>query len=227
MGNAIFENRREAGQKLAASLIKRGYGSMSGLVLGIPRGGVVVAEEVAEGLSAPLDVIIARKLRAPNQPELAIGAVISGDQLTVLNESLVRMTGATKDYLDREIAFQQTEIERRMKFYRGEKPAMEVAGKTVIVVDDGIATGYTFRAALEGLRRRNPRKLIAAAPVGAHDSTEMLYSFADEVVCLQTPVNFYAVGAWYRNFEQTTDEEVVAILQRNWSRSAAKEVAGT
>jgi putative phosphoribosyl transferase len=120
--------------------------------------------------------------------------------------------------LDREIAYQKEEIERRLRFYRGEHPAPEVSGKTVIVVDDGIATGYTFRAALESLRQRNPDRLVAAAPVAALDSAEMLKAFADEVVCLQTPVSFFAVGAWYQNFDQVSDEEAAAILHRNWSR---------
>jgi len=219
MGNIIFEDRREAGKKLSSVLIKRGYKNEDGLVvLGIPRGGVVVADEIAEGLSAPLDVIIARKLRAPLQPELGIGAVISGDHLTIVNEEVARAVGATKNYLDREIAYQREEIERRLRFYRGNRPATEVSGKTVIVADDGIATGYTFRAALEGLRRLNPKKLIAAAPVAALDSSEMLNAFADEVVCLSTPAYFVAVGAWYRNFDQTNDEEVATILRRNWGR---------
>ena len=219
MGNIIFEDRREAGKKLSNVLIKRGYKNEDGLVvLGIPRGGVVVADEIAEGLSAPLDVIIARKLRAPLQPELGIGAVISGDHLTIVNEEVARAVGATKNYLDREIAYQREEIERRLRFYRGSRPATEVSGKTVIVVDDGIATGYTFRAALEGLRRLNPERLIAAAPVAALDSSEMLNAFADEVVCLSTPAYFVAVGAWYRNFDQTSDEEVATILRRNWGR---------
>ena len=219
MGNIIFEDRREAGKKLSGVLIKRGYKNEDGLVvLGIPRGGVVVADKIAEGLSAPLDVIIARKLRAPLQPELGIGAVISGDHLTIVNEEVARAVGATKNYLDREIAYQREEIERRLRFYRGSRPATEVSGKTVIVVDDGIATGYTFRAALEGLRRLNPERLIAAAPVAALDSSEMLNAFADEVVCLSTPAYFVAVGAWYRNFDQTNDEEVATILRRNWGR---------
>ena len=219
MGNVIFEDRREAGRKLSSVLIKRGYKNEDGLVvLGIPRGGVVVADKIAEGLSAPLDVIIARKLRAPLQPELGIGAVISGDHLTIVNEEVARAVGATKNYLDREIAYQREEIERRLRFYRGSRPATEVSGKTVIVVDDGIATGYTFRAALEGLRRLNPERLIAAAPVAALDSSEMLNAFADEVVCLSTPAYFVAVGAWYRNFDQTSDEEVATILRRNWGR---------
>ena len=212
----IFKNRREAGRQLATALIKRGYLSKNTLVLGIPRGGLVVADEVAKALSTALDVIIARKLRAPYQPELGIGAVVDGNHI-VLNEAVVRSVGASQDYLNREIAYQKGESERRLRFYRGGHPAPEVTGKTVIVVDDGIATGYTFRASLESLRQRHPDRLVAAAPVAARDSAEMLKAFADEVVCLYTPVAFYAVGTWYGNFDQTSDEEAAAILRRNWS----------
>jgi len=217
MERVIFKNRREAGRKLATALIKRGYRSRQNtLVLAIPRGGLVVADEVAKALSATLDVVIARKLRAPYQPELGIGAVVDGDH-TVLNEEVLRSVGASRDYLNREIAYQKGEVERRLRFYRGDHSAPEVAGKTVIVVDDGIATGYTFRASLESLRQRHPARLVAAAPVAAHDSAEMLKAFADEVVCLHTPVSFYAVGAWYEKFDQLSDDEAAAILRRNWS----------
>ena len=213
----IFRDRREAGRQLAKALTKRGYKGENTLILGIPRGGLVIADEVANALSAALDVIIARKLRAPYQPELGIGAVVNGDHITI-NENLSHAVGATKEYLNREIAYQKEEIERRLRFYRGEHPAPEVSGKTVIVVDDGIATGYTFRAALESLREPHPDRLVAGAPVAALDSAEMLKAFADEVVCLHTPVSFFAVGAWYQNFDQVTDEEAAAILHRNWSR---------
>ena len=130
---------------------------------------------------------------------------------------MVRTVGANQEYLNREIAFQKEEIERRLRFYRGHRPASEVAGKTVIVVDDGIATGYTFRASLENLRQRHPDRLVAAAPVAARDSIEMLTAFADEIICLNIPPSFFAVGAWYQNFEQVSDEEAVAILRRNRS----------
>jgi len=216
MKTIIFENRREAGRQLAMALINRGYKGENTLVLGIPRGGLVVADEVAKALSAILEVIIARKLRAPYRPELGIGAVVDGNHI-LLNEELVRTVGANQEYLNREIAFQKEEIERRLRFYRGHRPASEVAGKTVIVVDDGIATGYTFRASLESLRQRHPDRLVAAAPVAARDSIEMLTAFADEIVCLNTPLSFFAVGAWYQNFEQVSDEEAVAILRRNRS----------
>ena len=211
-----FENRREAGRQLGVALIRQGYRNQNTLVLGIPRGGLVVAEEVSKSLSAILDVIVTRKLRAPYQPELGIGAVVDGDHV-ILNEKLAHAVGATQDYLNREIAFQKEEINRRLRFYRGDQPAPQIAGKTIIVVDDGVATGYTFRASLESLRQRHPDRLVAAAPVAARDSVEMLRAFADEIVCLNTPTSFHAVGAWYQNFDQVTDEEAAAILRRHWS----------
>ena len=217
MKTVIFENRREAGRLLALAIIQRGYKGENIVVLGIPRGGLVVAEEVAKTLSANLDVIVTRKLRAPYQPELGIGAVVDGDHV-ILNEELVRAVSTSQDYLNREIAFQKEEIHRRLRFYRGDQPAPEVVGKTVIVVDDGIATGYTFRASLESLRERHPDHLVAAAPVAARDSVDMLTPFADEIVCLQTPTSFHAVGAWYQNFDQVSDEEAAAILRRNWTK---------
>ncbi|MDN3515482.1 MAG: phosphoribosyltransferase [Candidatus Brocadia sp.] len=218
MENIIFEDRRDAGRCLAKAIAKCGYLNQPPVVLGIPRGGVVVADEVAETLSAPLDVIIVRKIRAPYQPELGIGAVVDGDNISIINEELVSTLGVSHDYLNNEIAYQCKEIERRLQVYRGGRPAPEVANKTVIVVDDGIATGYTFRAALESLRRRGTSRLIAAAPVAARSSVDMLGEFADEMIFLSTPVSFFSVGTWYRDFEQVNDEEAVAILQRNWVR---------
>ncbi len=227
MEEMIFEDRHDAGRKLAAAFTKRGYQSQSTVIFGIPRGGVIVAGEVAKALSAPLDVIIARKLRAPQQPELGIGAVVDGDPLPILNEELVHAVGATEDYLDREVAYQRQEIERWLQFYRSGRTAPEVSDRVAILIDDGIATGYTFRAALEGLRRRNPKKLIAAAPVAARDSAEMLQSFADELICLSIPFSFFAVGSWYRSFDQTSDEEVASVLRHNWVQFEPKKSTGT
>ena len=217
MDDIIFKDRRDAGQQLAATLIKRGYHKEPLVVLGIPRGGVVVAAEVATELSAPLDIVIARKLRAPAQPELGIGAVVSSDHLSIINEGLIRTLGVTEDYLERELATQWAEIKRQLTLYRGNRQMVDITGKTVIVVDDGIATGYTFRAALEGLQRGKPGKLIAAAPVAAADSAEMLETYADEVICLSIPPRFIAVGAWFRNFDQTGDAEVADVLHQNWT----------
>jgi predicted phosphoribosyltransferase len=224
MKDRIFKDRSDAGRQLAAALLQQGFDKRSPLILGIPRGGVVVAEEVAQALQAPLDVIIARKVRAPHQSELGIGAIVDGQHICILNEELVRAAGATPDYLKREIAFQEQEIDRRLKFYRGDRPAYDVSMKTIIVVDDGIATGYTFRAALEGLRRRNPAKLVATAPVAASDSAHMLKSYADELICLSIPSSFWAVGAWYHDFEQVSDENVATILSRHYGRFESQGV---
>lgn len=215
MKDIVFEDRRDAGHRLAEVIIKRGDFKQPLVVLGIPRGGVMVADEVAESLSSPLDVVIVRKIRAPYQPELGIGAVVDGDNIGIFNDELISALSVPQDYLDGEIAYQRKEIERRLRIYRGNRLAPEVSNKTVIVVDDGIATGYTFRAALEALRRRGPARLIAAAPVAARDSVDMLGAFADELIFLSTPVSFYSVGTWYRNFDQVDDDEAVAILQRN------------
>lgn len=144
--------------------------------------------------------------------------MVDGDNINIINEELVRALGVSSDYLNSEIACQREEIERRLRIYRGDRLAPEVTGKTVIVIDDGIATGYTFRAALEGLRRRKPAWLVAAAPVAAQSSIDMLSAFADEMVFLSTPVSFFSVGTWYHDFDQVSDEEAVAILHRSWSR---------
>ncbi|HVP78611.1 MAG TPA: phosphoribosyltransferase family protein [Thermodesulfobacteriota bacterium] len=212
-----FKNRRDAGRQLGKLLADRGYNGENILVLGISRGGLVVADEVASLLSAMMDVVIVRKLRAPYRPELGIGAALEGG-LVSLNEDAVRSVGATQDYLKREIAFQKGETMRQSRFYRGHRPAPEVARKTVIVVDDGIATGGTLRVCLESLRQHHPVRLVAAAPVAAQDSAEMLKIFADEVVCVKTPLSFFAVGAWYQDFPEVSDEAAAAILRRHWSR---------
>jgi len=227
MDDMIFEDRRDAGRRLAKVLAKRKDLNQPLVVLGIPRGGLVVADEVAEALSASLDVIIVRKLRAPFQPELGIGAVVNGDHISIINEELVRDAGISLEYLEGEIAYQQKEVERRLRLYRGDRPPLDVAGKSVIVIDDGIATGYTFRAALEGLRRRNPALLIAAVPVAARSSVDMVSAFADETICLGMPFPFNAVGEWYRNFDQVEDEDAIAILQRNWTRFTSQKSVDT
>lgn len=215
MEKPIFKNRREAGRQLALTLMQRGYKGENTLVLGVPRGGLIVAAEVAKALSAQLDVVLARKLRAPYEPELGMGAVVGNH--VVLNEEAVRSVGASQDYLKREIAYQKGEVERRLKFYRNGHPEAEIAGRTVMVVDDGIATGYTFRACLESLLKGHPDKLVVAAPVASAESVEMLKPFADEVVCLLTPSSFSAVGDWYEKFDQLGDDEAALILRRNWS----------
>lgn len=207
----IFQDRRAAGRRLAGLLEPyRGAGT---LALGVPRGGVVVAAEVAAALAAELDVIIARKLGAPYQPELAIGAVISSGY-RLLDEPAIRYLQVTPEYIEAETERQVAEIRRRMDHYRDGLPAPNVAGRTVLVIDDGIATGYTMRAALAGLRSLEPARLVVAVPVAPPSTCEDLARGADEVVCLQTPEPFLAVGAWYEDFDQVSDEEVTAILRR-------------
>jgi len=205
-----FRDRGEAGRLLARELER--FRGPDTVVLGVPRGGVIVAAEAARALCAPLDVIIARKIGAPSQPELAIGAVVSGGQ-RLLDEPAIRYLRVRPEYIDQETRHQLEEIERRLQLYRGDRPPVDVRGKTVIVVDDGIATGYTMRAALVGLRNQGAGRIVVAVPVAPPSTCEELRRLADEVVCLRTPEPFLAVGAWYEDFEQTTDEEVQQLLR--------------
>lgn len=208
----IFQDRTEAGRLLAEAL--EPYRGPDTLVLGIPRGGVVVAAEVARALGAPLDVVIARKIGAPTQPELAIGAVVSGDHLRLLDDDAIRYLRVPEEYIERETDRQFAEIARRMQLYRGDRPLPEIRSRTVIVVDDGIATGYTLRAALAGLRRLAPARLVVAVPVAPPSTCAEMRAHADDVVCLETPEPFMAVGAWYEDFDQTSDTEVKHLLSR-------------
>lgn len=207
----IFCDRREAGRQLAAAL--GAFRSRRPYVLAIPRGGVVVGYEVAVALEAPLDVIVPRKLRAPYNPELAIGAV-AHDGSVYYDSPLVRNLKISDDYLREETALQLEEIRRRMYLYRGDHPAPSLDGAAALVVDDGMATGSTMIAALRATRAMHPAHLVAAIPVAPPEGVEMLHSEADEVVCLHTPMMFYAVGQFYDDFGQTTDEEVIALLRR-------------
>jgi predicted phosphoribosyltransferase len=213
MPEALFRDRKDAGQKLGAALER--YRGPETLVLGVPRGGVVVAAEAARALGAPLDVVIARKIGAPHQPELAIGAVVSGDHIRLLDEPAIRLLHVSAEYVEQETARQLEEINRRVESYREGRPAPEIQGKRVIVVDDGIATGYTIRAAVAGLRRLHPARLVLAVPVAPAAACEELQDTADEVVCLSTPDPFMAVGIWYGVFDQTADAEVTALLREN------------
>ncbi len=215
----MFKNRSEAGRKLAQRLVE--FKHESPVVLGLPRGGVPVAYEIAVALDAPLDVIVVRKLGAPGQPELGIGAVVDGDHhLSVLNEDVMSVLAVSEEYLTREVAVQLQEIRRRQELYRGGHPPIDVAGRTVIVVDDGIATGGSVRAALRGLRRRSPRRLVLAVPVAPPETVESLQPEADRLICLSTPLFFHAVGQFYDDFRQTTDEEVVRLLEAARQRPA-------
>jgi predicted phosphoribosyltransferase len=207
-----FRNRAEAGRRLAEAL--QDYaGRDDVVVLALPRGGVPVGFEVARALGAPLDVFLVRKLGVPGHEELAMGAVASGG-VRVLNEELVRRLGLSPQELEEIVARAEAELERREAAYRGDRPRTDVRGKVAILVDDGLATGATMRAAVEALRREGPAKLVVAVPTGAAESCEDLRPLVGELVCLTTPQPFYAVGLWYDDFTPTTDDEVRELLAR-------------
>jgi predicted phosphoribosyltransferase len=206
-----FGDRRDAGQKLAVKLSL--FGGERCVVFGLPRGGVPVGYEISRALGAPLDVFVSRKLGAPGQPEFGIGAVAVGG-VRILNADVIRRLGITDEYVERITAREVAEVNRRLRFFRGGRPEPEVGGRTAILVDDGLATGVTARAAVEGLRLRKPQRLILAAPVCAAQTAELFESRVDQLVCLAAPSDLGAIGLWYRNFEQTTDEEVVELLEK-------------
>jgi putative phosphoribosyl transferase len=209
----VFADRAEAGRRLAEKLTR--FKSEQPVVLALPRGGVPVGFEVARALDAPLDLILVRKIGAPCQPELAIGAVVDGDQAeTVLNRDLVKQFQITERYLERACARELEEIERRRRLYGAGRPKIEVRERTAIVVDDGIATGATMEAALHATRRAGPRGLMLAVPVAPADTIERLRSQVDEIECLMTPGYLGAIGMFYADFSQLSDREVVALLER-------------
>jgi putative phosphoribosyl transferase len=208
----LFRDRRHAGQVLAERLHSyRGRGDL--LVLGLPRGGVPVAFEVARALEAPLDVFVVRKLGAPGHEELAMGALASGG-VCILNENVIEALGIDDDRLARAAAAAGAELARRERLYRGERPPVDASGRTVFLIDDGLATGSTMRAAARAVRAQSPEWLVVAVPVAAPRSYHELRADADEVVCPAIPEPFVAVGAWYDDFAQTTDHEVRELLER-------------
>ena len=206
----LFEDRVDAGRQLAERLAP--HAEERPVVFALPRGGVPVGAEVSRSLGAPLEVIVSRKLGAPGQPEFGIGAVAPSG-VRVLNERAVRALGIEEDYLEMISARELAEAERRLKLFRGDRPYPDLERRTAILVDDGLATGVTARAALLALRRMNPRRLVLAVPVCALQTAELLRPEADDLICLLAPANLEAVGLWYRNFEQTSDEEVVRLLE--------------
>ncbi len=210
----MFENRQDAGQQLGQRLLH--LKDDHPVVLGLPRGGVVVAAEVAQVLGAPLDVLVVRKLGAPHQPELAIGAVTNGDKpQRILNDKVIALVGVGDEYLRKETAAQLDEVRRRQTLYRGGRSAIDTTQRTVIVVDDGIATGATVRAGIQALRQSNITRVVLAVPVAPQETVDVLCAEVDELICLATPQKFAAVGAFYRDFYQTTDAVVIQVLERS------------
>ncbi|MFO1097926.1 MAG: phosphoribosyltransferase family protein [Xanthobacteraceae bacterium] len=206
-----FRNRADAGRRLAAALAA--YKNEQPVVLALPRGGVPVAAEVAAALHAPLDLVLVRKLGVPGQPELAMGAVVDGSApIIVRNEDVIRLTGVTDEEIQAVCAEELAEIERRRDRYLGKRVRVEPDSRVVIVVDDGIATGATTRAALRALRLRGPKKLVLAVPVAPTETLAAMRDEADEVVCLEDYADFGAIGFFYSDFRQTSDTEVIAAL---------------
>ena len=204
-----FRDRRDAGQRLADRLLP--LAAEKPVVVGLPRGGVPVAGEVAAALHAPLEILAVRKLGAPHNPEYGIGA-IAEDGTRVFDAEALAVLGISGGVLDSIVGRETAELRRRVAAYRGDRPAMELRDRTVVVVDDGVATGVTDTAALRAIRRRGPRRLVLAVPVCAPDSAAALRAEADEVVCLAEPPQLYGVGQWYRDFSQVSDQEVISAL---------------
>lgn len=207
-----FENREEAGRKLADKLLE--YENRNDvIILALPRGGVPVAYEVAKKLEVPMDVFLVRKLGVPGQEELAMGAIASGG-IEVLNRDIVQSLGISRSTIDKVAEKEHSELERREKYYRGDRPKPEIKGKHVILIDDGLATGASMKSAVRAVRSWNPVEVIVAVPTSAPDTCELFEHEADKIICLSTPEPFYGVGAWYEDFSQTTDEEVSDLLER-------------
>jgi predicted phosphoribosyltransferase len=205
----VFRDRVDAGRRLAELLAP--YAQEDPVVLALPRGGVPVGREVAAALGAPLDVILVRKLGVPDQPELGMGA-IGEDGVRVLNETVLRAAAVPADAVAAVEARERAELERRARRYRGDRPPVPVAGRTVVVVDDGLATGSTARAAIEVARAHGARRVVLAVPVAPPESVAGMRDVADDVVVAETPAQMWAIGAWYEDFSQTSDDEVVRLL---------------
>jgi putative phosphoribosyl transferase len=218
----LFRDRTEAGRVLADRL--SAYAKYpDAVVLALPRGGVPVAFEIAEALNLPLDIVVVRKLGLPGHEEFAMGAIASGGA-RVLNQDLIHQLSLSDEIIEHIVAREQRELERRERTYRGQRPVLDVRDHIVIIVDDGLATGSSMRAAIAALRQKRPAKLIVAVPVGARMTCSELEALADEVICLEMPENFSAVGLWYRDFSQITDEEVNNLLERNRKNSEARNI---
>ena len=214
----IFQNRYDAGRQLARKLDHLA-GRDDVIVLALPRGGVPVASEVARALGAPLDVLIVRKVGTPGREELAVGAIASGGVI-VVNEEIADQLGITPSEIRALAAPEQNELARREGLYRDDRPFPDLTDKVVILVDDGLATGSTMRAAVQAVRKLAPARIVVAVPVGAGETCARLREVADEVVCVEEPEPFFAVGNWYEDFDQTTDEEVRELLEEHVNATA-------
>lgn len=207
----MFANRVDAGRRLAAAVLK--YRAENPVVLALPRGGLPVGYEVAKALGAPLDIIVVRKLGAPLQPELGIGALVDGDEpQSVLNEEIIRELAVPREYLMREVEAELKEIHRRQDLYRRGHPPIAYVGRTVIVVDDGIATGGSIEAALRAVKRVGAARVVLAVPVAPPETLEKLRGEVDDLICLDAPAGFFAIGQFYSDFAQTSDQEVIRLL---------------
>lgn len=210
-----FKNRTDAGRQLAQAL--KPYAQEDCLVLGLPRGGVPVAFEVARALQKPMDVMVVRKVGAPGYEELAVGAV-GPENVLILNRGLIGSLGLSEELLEGRISREIAELRRRLRHFRGDRPFPDLKGRTVILVDDGLATGATARAAVHASRRLGAGRIVLAVPVGAESTVSHLKQEVDDLVCLETPAEFEAVSLWYQEFPQTTDTQVIDLLERAWGR---------
>lgn len=213
--NMIFKDRKDAGQKLAAELSTY-EGQKDSIILGLPRGGVVVAYEVADKLGLPLDIVVPRKIGAPGNEEYAIGA-ISEDGKPIIDEEAKNMSGASEEYINQTMKKERTEAQRRIKIYRGKRKALELKGKTAILIDDGIATGHTMLAAISSVKAKGAKKIIVAVPISSGESLQKIKKETDKVICLSTPITFIALGQFYQHFDQTKDEEVIKLMKKTFS----------
>jgi putative phosphoribosyl transferase len=209
----IFKNRQEAGQKLAKKLTEF-KNQPDTIILALPRGGAVTAFEIAQELNLPLDLVVPRKIGAPNNEEYAIGA-ITGSGEGIFNQEVIESLCVPKKYLDNKVAEEKEEAARRLKSYRQNLPPLNLKDKTIIIVDDGIATGLTMRAAIKSVQEKKAAKIIVAVPITAQDSLKLIQKEADEVIYLDAPLFFGAVGAFYQDFGQTTDQEVIDIMKKS------------
>ena len=212
-----FDNRTQAGRLLGQALLHYA-GRDDIIVLALPRGGVPVAFEVVKAINAPLDLMLVRKLGTPGQEELAMGAIAPGD-VRVLNPDIVHSLRISEETIEAVAKRERKELDRRQRAYRGDRPPPQVQGHCVILVDDGLATGATMRTAIKAIRQQQPNRIVVAVPVAPADTIQTLREEADEVVCLATPEPFWAIGSWYREFPQTSDEEVKDLLERAWEKA--------